>query len=156
MRLKTLWLFCCCALITCHQPLKKWYLTIEDIIFEETKKQPKTYNNRNKGCNEPLAYAPDTSHLDHFPICYIRVNMHFMNHSDSTKNFKESAVLTYAKAFLKAAESNLIARKKLAIPPNNKLPGLPKLYRYVLTPLPDDPNDTGVYCHYDDDIVLFY
>ena len=149
--------FCWISLSTCQPQMKQWFLKKEDITFEESKEppRPRGYRVAKKGINDPLNYVPDTSYLDHFPMRNIRVNVHFMNHTDSTKNFPESQVLQYTKEFLKAAESNLIARKKPAIPPNNDLPGLPKMYRYVLTPKPDDPNDTGVYCHYDDELYYF-
>jgi len=127
---------------------------MEDIAFEEATQRPRNYNSK-QGCNAPLSYAPDTSHLDHFPMRYIRVNMHYMNHTDSTKNFNEAEALSFTKRYLKSATNDLKKLTKPAIPPNNNLPALPKQYRYVLTPLPDDPNDTGVYCHYDDDLFFF-
>lgn len=140
---------------TCQQPLQKRFLKMEDISFVEApKKQPKSYNQKT-GCNAPLSYAPDLEHLNHTPMRYIRVNVHFMNHTDSTKNFNEAEAVRYAKGLLKAGESTLTQLIKPAIPPNNDLPGLPKLYRYVLTPQPDVPNDVGVYCHYDDDLYYF-
>ncbi len=139
---------------TCQPKMKQWFLKMEDIAFEAGAQQPRKYN-RQKGCNAPLSYAPDTSHLDHFPMRYIRVNVHYMNHTDSTKNFNEAEALSFTKRYLKSATNDLKKLTKPAIPPDNNLPALPKQYRYVLTPLPDDPNDTGVYCHYDDDLFFF-
>ncbi len=156
-RSKTLFfvLFCWVAFSTCQPKVKQWFLKMEDINFEESVRKPKTYNRRNAGCNAPLSYAPDTNYIDHYPMRYIRVNMHFMNHSDSTKNFNEGAAVKFAKNYLRAVEHELIKKTKPAIPPNNDLAALPKRYRYVLTPKPDDPNDTGVYCHYDDELFFF-
>ncbi len=158
MRQKTLFLvlFSWITFSTCQPKVKQWFVKTEDISFVETeKKRPKKYNGRKKGCNAPLSYAPDPVHLDHSPMRYIRVNMHFMNHTDSTKNFNEVAAVTFAKKLLKAAEHDLKKLIKPAIPPNNQIPALPKQYKYVLTPLPNDPKDTGVYCHYDDDLYYF-
>jgi len=147
---------CCCLLISaCRPKVKQWFVKMEDITFVEKKKKPQKYNGRQKGCNAPLVYAPDPENLEHAPMRYIRVNMHFMNHSDSTKNFNEAAAVTFAKKYLNAAEHDLKKMRKLAIPPNNQIPALPKQYKYVLTPLPDDPTDVGVYCHYDDDLYFF-
>ena len=158
MRQKTLFLvlFSWITFSTCQPKVKQWFIKMEDISFVETeKKKPKSYNGRKKGCNAPLSYAPDPAHLDHSPMRHIRVNVHFMNHSDSTKNFNEAAAVTFAKKYLRAAEHDLKKQIKPAIPPNNQIPALPKQYKYVLTPLPDDPTDVGVYCHYDDDLYYF-
>lgn len=148
-------LLCGTSFIACQPKVKQWFLKMEDITFIEDEKQSNKRNNINQGCNKPLSYAPDPAHLNHFPMRNIRVNMHFMNHSDSTKNFNEAAAVKFAKSYLHAATHDLKKLKKLAIPPNNTIPALPKRYRYVLTPKPDDPNDTGVYCHYDDDLFFF-
>jgi len=139
----------------CQPKVTQWFLKMEDITFEESERTPRTYNNRNKGCNSPLSYVPDTNYIDHFPMRYIRVNMHFMNHSDSTKNFNEGEAVKFAKSYLRTVEQELIKQVKPAIPPNNDLLALPKRYRYVLTAKPGDPKDTGVYCHYDDDLYFF-
>lgn len=157
MRQKTLFLvlFSWMIFSTCQPKVKQWFLKMEDISFIETKKKPQKYSGRNKGCNAPLSYAPDPANLDHFPMRHIRVNMHFMNHTDSTKNFNEAAAVTFAQKYLKATQSDLEKLIKPAIPPNNEIPALPKRYKYVLTPLPDDPTDTGIYCHYDDDLYYF-
>jgi len=158
MRQATLFLvlFSWITFSACQPKVKQWFVKMEDITFVETeKKGPRKYDGRKKGCNAPLSYAPDPTHLDHSPMRYIRVNMHFMNHTDSTKNFNEAAAVTFAEKYLKAAEHDLKKLKKLAIPPNNQIPALPKQYKYVLTPLPDDPTDKGVYCHYDDDLYYF-
>ena len=155
-RLKTLIWVLLLGLIfgTCQPKAKQWFLKMEDISFEEEVLQPRNYN-KNNGCNASLSYAPDSSHLDHFPMRYIRVNVHYMNHTDSTKNFNETEAISFTKKYLHAVEHDLKRGIKPAIPPNNNLPALPKQYRYVLTPKPDDPNDTGVYCHYDDDLFFF-
>ncbi len=149
-------LFSWITFATCQPKVKQWFVKVEDISFVEKKEEkPQRYTGRQKGCNAPISYAPDPAHLDHSPMRYIRVNMHFMNHTDSTKNFNEAAAITFAEKYLKAAEHDLKKLKKLAIPPNNQIPALPKQYKYVLTPLPNDPTDKGVYCHYDDDLYYF-
>lgn len=127
---------------------------MEDIEFIEdrNKRHPLGVD---RSCKDPLSYIPDTSHLDHFSVRYIRVNMHFMNHSDSTRNFRETEVLSFARAYIEAANADLRQQQKLAIPPRNSIPALPKLYQYVLCPATDAPSDTGVYCHYDDELYYF-
>ncbi len=156
----TLWgrawglMVCFLLFATCQPSMQKWFLKMEDISFVNGEEKSRPSNSK-APCGDPNFYIPDTNYLAHTPIQHIRVNFHYMNNRDSTKNFSEAQVLEYTRGLLKAAESRLIQKNKPWIPPNNNLPGLPKLYRYVLTPLPDDPNDTGVYCHYDDDLFYF-
>ena len=157
MQLKTSLLLLLTLLIfgTCQLPLQKRFLTKEDISFVESPDVVKSGPPRRSVCRDYLSYVPDTNHLDHSPIRYVRVNVHFMNHTDSTQNFREKDVDDFAKKLLKAAQYDLTKDKKPWLPPSIDLPALPKQYRYVLTPLPGDPNDTGVYCHYDDDLYYF-
>lgn len=157
LRSKTLFvvLFCWITFSTCQPKVRQWFLRLEDITFEKSEQKPKTFNNRNSVCSTPLSYVPDTNYIDHFPMRYIRVNIHFMNHSDSTKNFNGEEAIKFARNYLRAVAHELIKQTKPAIPPNNDLPALPKRYRYVLTPKPDDLNDMGIYCHYDDDLFFF-
>jgi hypothetical protein len=140
---------------SCQKSLHKWFVKMEDIQFLEEEVELPNKMNSKSACNAPLSYAPDTNYLAHLPIRYIRVNVHFMNDTDSTKNFNEAEAVHFAKSLLKAAESDILRLTKLAIPPNNQIPALPKRYRYVLTPKPDDPNDTGIYCHYDKELFFF-
>ena len=139
---------------TCQMTAHKWFLKMEDISFEKNEGSGSTISLVNH-CNMPLSYVPDTNFIDQYLIRYVRVNIHFMNHTDSTRNFREERGIPFAKALLEAANKDLEKRIKLAIPPNNKIPALPKLYRYVLSPRVDIPGDTGIYCHYDDDLFYF-
>ena len=63
----------------CSTPLRSHFIQAQDIeqlpnSYEDINTDP---NNRKR--IDPLAYAPDTSHLDHTPMKYIRMNFHFMN-----------------------------------------------------------------------------
>ncbi|MEM6316671.1 MAG: M43 family zinc metalloprotease [Bacteroidota bacterium] len=142
-------------LLTCRSTEKAYFARATDITFQTIEGAPTSFNKRTKGCLETQSYEPDTAHLAHFPMRYVRVNMHFMNHPDSSKNFNGAEAVKFAKSYLHALEHDLKRRKKLAIPPNNQIPALPKRYRYVLTPKPNDPDDMGVYCHYDTDLYYF-
>lgn len=106
-------------------------------------------------CRDYLAYAPDTLHLNHVPMKYIRVNVHFMNSSDSTRNFNGSEGIKKAQALIYAANRDIERNHKLYLPLGNDIPALPPQYRLKITPRPDDPDDTGVYFHYDEDLYYY-
>lgn len=106
-------------------------------------------------CNDYLSYAPDTLHLDHSPMKYLRVNVHFMNSSDSTRNFNYPEGLQKAHDLINAANHDIETNDKLYLPPGNDIPALPPQYRLKITPRPGDPEDTGVYFHYDDELYYY-
>lgn len=114
----------------------------------------KTQWRSNKCCADVESYIPDTSLLNHSPMYYLRVNVHFMNPDSGGVNAEGEEALRYARDLIFHANRDIRTNKKLFLPYGNNLPNLPPQYRLVLTPKPDEPNDTGVYQHYDDS--LFY
>jgi hypothetical protein len=106
-------------------------------------------------CADYLSYAPDTLHLDHTPMKYIRVNVHFMNASDSTRNFNFPEGIQKAHDLINAANHDIETNDKLFLPPGNDIPALPPQYRLKITPRSDDPEDPGVYFHYDDELYYY-
>lgn len=139
---------------TCSPTIQSKFLTAD--LLE---KQPSAYENPAKTnsafCDNSLHYAPDTAHIDHTPMKYIRVNVHFMNSTDSSQNFNGEKGIKYAKALISYANLPLKDNKKMFLPKGNNTPVLPVRYEYVLTPATDDPNDEGVYFHYDDELFYF-
>lgn len=139
---------------TCTPKIQSMFL-----ITEILEKQPSAYDNPAKTnsefCNNALNYAPDTAHLDHTPMKYIRVNVHFMNSSDSSQNFNGKEGIEYAKSLIKYSNLPLKDNKKMFLPKGNNTSVLPVQYEYVLTAATDDPSDKGVYFHYDDDLFFF-
>jgi len=116
-------------------------------------KEPHQQNSR--PCYKYLNYAPDTGHLEFTPMKYIRVNMHFMNSSDSLRNLSEKAGIAYAKQMLQATNHALNNNVKSLLPKGNDLDVLPTRYEYILTPRPNDPDDDGIYFHYDDECYYY-
>ena len=92
-------------------------------------------------CNDYEAYIPDTSHLDHTPIKYVRINVHWVNNRDSSVNFVGEEAVEFTKLLLHASNYNLIGNKKLWLPNGNDIPLLPIQYRLVLAGRPGDPDD---------------
>ena len=127
--------------------------------YDLLEQRPSAYDNPLKTnstlCDDALNYAPDTAHLEHTPMKYIRVNVHFMNSSDSSQNFNGAEGIEYAKSLIRYSNIPLRDNKKMFLPKGNETPVLPLRYEYVLTPATDDPNDEGVYFHYDDELFYF-
>lgn len=142
------------SMMTCSPTIQSAFLTSDRLD-----KQPSAYENPVKTnatlCDNALHYAPDTAHLDHTAMKYIRVNVHFMNASDSSQNFNGAEGIQYAKDLIYHANIPLRNNKKMFLPKGNNTAVLPLRYEYVLTPATDDPNDKGVYFHYDDELFYF-
>lgn len=122
---------------------------------EDQKAMRSKFRNHARGCRDALAYAPDTSHLDHRPMRYIRVNVHFVNSLDSSKNFIGKAATTFAKNIINNVNEDLSKNAKMFLPLGNNTPVLPTQYRLKLTRKKNETHDTGVYCHFDDELCFY-
>ncbi|MCB9284829.1 MAG: hypothetical protein H6563_12200 [Lewinellaceae bacterium] len=139
--------------LACTPRMQSHFASAEDM---EKWQEPAATRSAGFGpCSDYLAYAPDTLHLDHTPMKYLRVNVHFMNASDSTRNFNFPEGIQKAQALINAANRDIETNKKLFLPIGNDIPALPLQYRLKLTPRPGDPDDTGVYFHYDDELYYY-
>ena len=112
-------------------------------------------SNENECCREYLSYTPDTNYLDHTPMQYIRVNVHLMNSTSKAHNFDGASGEWFAKKLIQAANHDIETNDKLWLPYGNDIPNLPPRFRLKLTPRPNDPNDNGIYFHYDDDLYYY-
>lgn len=102
--------------------------------------------------SDPQAYLPDTLHLTHTPVRYLRVNFHFMNSSDSTRNFSEKQSRVFVHDLLHVMQILFDTNIKLWLPADNHIPVIPVNIKYVLTG--QKTGDDGIYHHYDD--ALYY
>jgi len=75
-----------------------------------------------------------------------------MNSSDGRYNMPKEEVNAYAHEWVKVANSNLERNMKMFLPAGNDTPLLPIPYRYVISPDPSVPGDSGVYYHIDDEL----
>lgn len=141
-----------CALFSCTPRLQKRFCTIHDVRKMEVGERPQRPRNPSY---EFSSYVPDTNHIDHFPMKYIRVNFHLMNSKDSLHHYDEVTGKAWALEYLKAVNYALNKNVKALLPEGNDLPVLPVRYQYVLTPKPYDPQDSGIYFHYDDDLYYY-
>lgn len=138
----------------CAPKLKTWFLQSSDIQSFTTTNQAQSLH-RASSCNDFLAYAPDTAHLDHTPMKYVRVNFHWMNMSDSLHNFNGQEAIDFTHQLLEAINKDLETNHKMFLPHNNNTPVLPTQYRFVLAPRANDPKDNGIYFHYDDKLAPY-
>ncbi len=106
-------------------------------------------------CGHYEAYEPDTNHLDHFPVRYIRINFHWMNSADGSKNLKEDEARKFTLELYKAINYAMSNNKKMYLPHRNNTPCLPTRIQYLLTPDPQQPGDDGIYFHYDDNLYYY-
>lgn len=139
---------------SCTPKLERAFLTSTTL-----EQRSSTYENPLKTnstlCNDALNYAPDTTHLDHTTMKYIRVNVHFMNSADSSKNFNADEGIKYAQQLIYYSNLPLKDNKKMFLPEGNTTAALPVKYTYVLTPATKSPEDKGVYFHYDEELYYF-
>ncbi len=108
-----------------------------------------------RGCTHESAYRPDPKHIDHMPIKVLRVNLHFMNSSDSSRNFVGEQALAFGRALIAEANMDLDTNRQMWLPRGNDTQVLPQRYRYVLSPSAGFESDSAIYCHFDDDLYFF-
>ncbi len=138
----------------CTPTLEKMYLTDNMLIKQESELDDPNIKN-SALCNDALNYAPDLAHIDHTPMKYIRVNVHFMNSEDSSKNLYGDAAYDYASKLIYYANLPLAKNDKMFLPEGNNTPTLPLRYKYVLYKQPNIKGDNGVYDHFDDELYFF-
>lgn len=89
------------------------------------------------------------------PVKYLRLNFHFLNSTDSSRNYGGDEARRIVRELLVSANNDLAHNYQMWLPYGNHTPVLPIGFRYVLTPDPDLPGDDGVYCHYDDEVCYY-
>ena len=141
--------------IMCTPKLEMMFLTKETLKTESIVLEKENKTRVTDACNDALNYAPDTLHLNHTPMKYVRVNVHFMNSADSSQNLHDEAAYKYAKDLIYYANLPLAKNDKMFLPVGNTNPALPIRYKYVLYNQPHIEGDNGVYCHFDDELYFF-
>ncbi len=142
----------CFVLWGCTPQLTSRFATFEDLVLKPDSDQSESFNKRRNDCRDPLAYAPDTNNLAATPVKYIRLNVHFMNSSDSSSNYYGREAEKFAWGMVQTANETIGRNKKMLLPPGNDTPVLPPRYQYVLT---GRPGEKGVYSHFDDELYYY-
>lgn len=114
---------------------------------ESSQQRPKKYD-------ESL-FIPDTNYLDHFPMQEVRVNLHFMNTTDTLFRYNGAEGVKYGQDLVYYANSQLNKNRKSSLTPSGmEVPTLPTRYylKLVNKPGTDKP---AVYFHYDDELYWY-
>lgn len=143
-RFSYLWILAAFLLFGCNKVIKKEYLKSLKVV-------PTEYENTVRACRDQLNYIPDSNHIDHTPIKYVKVNFHVVCNSEGEGNFDEKTGRVFINEVYDAMNDKLGRNKKMNLPPGNNTPVLPMRYRLQLTGQPDQPDDDGIYFHNDDD-----
>lgn len=109
----------------------------------------------NSCCNEQQSYQPDTLHPTHQPPRIVRINVHWLNNSRRTANLDDWRAVNYTRGLIDAANYALANNRAMWLPHMNNTPVLPIGIQYELTGRPGDPNDDGIYFHYDDNLYEY-
>lgn len=136
----------CFVFASCNKKITKEYITACQNL-------PST-EDQTGCCNDEQSYIPDPEHINHTPIKYLRLNFHIMCKEDGTANFDEISGRVFINQVMEAANDKLGRNKQMNLPPGNNTPVIPLQYRYILTPRPGDPDDDGIYFHYDDELYF--
>ncbi len=151
-------IFCLVFLYACNKQLVPVFVVGDEVEWLEENPNEKGLSGKTSSrlaCQDFEAYAPDSARLDEFPMRYVRVNVHIITDSLEKHNFNEKEGRLFAKELVKHANWRLEKNKQMHLPKGNSTPALPTRFRYVLTGLEDDPNDTGVYFHKDNELFFF-
>ncbi len=142
------------SVFSCQRKLQSHFCTITDI-----REMPESYNETTlkttTKCRDTDAYAPDTTRLSHFPIKYVKLNIHFVNASDSSKNYVGKEAIEFAQNMVSNCNIDLRKNAKMHLPLNNDTPVLTTQLRLKIVPSTNDPNDLGIYFHFDDEIAYY-
>ncbi len=94
-------------------------------------------------------YIPWNGESQITPMRTIRVNFHFMNSRDSSKNLHGEAAIAFAQRLIEEANSDLGNNQPMRLPLGNHTPVLDPLIRYEIERRKD--GSPAIYQHYDDD-----
>ncbi len=144
----------CLYACTSSQKISKTFITGDNVAVNETSKKGTISSASQKICREYLNYAPDTLHLDHSPMRWIRVNFHFVDSEEGGINFSGEKGLEFSKLLLEISNKKLLKNAKMHLPANNDTPVLPAQYQYVLSGIEGDKTDNGIYFHQDAELFL--
>ncbi|MBP9077854.1 MAG: hypothetical protein KBG02_13390 [Haliscomenobacter sp.] len=103
-------------------------------------------------CAAQENYLPDSIDLRLYPTRRLRVNVHFMNSSDSAHNYPEEEAYRFVEGLLVSANKDLRENNPSWLPHRNQIPVFPVGYEMVLSA---QPGDRGIYFHYDDALCYY-
>lgn len=129
------------------QKTEKRFAVRSDVVIDSSGKKMNS-----QVCNNPLNYIPDSLFPQLTPMRLVRINVHVIQDSNGKHNFSETEGIKWVKQLVEDANTRLYANKKMNLPKDNTTPVYPVPFRYVLTGVPGDPDDDGIYFHRDDSL----
>ncbi len=151
MRMKYFFLLGILFCLSCSKKINAAFLDI-DAETALAKSQDLVTTDR-RACYESSSYVMDTLRKDHSPMRHLRVNFHFMNALDGTKNFSEDSGRIFVHKLLNVMQILFDTNIKLWLPKDNDIPVIPVNIKYILTG--DARSKDGIYFHYDDDLYYY-
>ena len=134
---------------------QKWFPAKKIIRREASASADQRPRRLNIVYRNPEHYVPDTAYLQHSPIRYLRLNVHFMNTRSRAYNYEGEEAIRLAKDLIYYANLDLQKNHKLWQPYRNNLPVIQPRYQYELTASSPGAPDHGVYFHYDDTLSFY-
>ncbi len=152
---------CLIGLLACTPKRVTRFATSQDIwrvvdspVDSSSQRGPRIVSFRPDTYGTYRDYIPDTSNLDHYPVREIRINVHFMNTTDSASNYYGKEAREFVYGWLLSANKDLKENNQSWLPYGDPLPLIPTRLKLSLTTHPDYPEAGGVYSHFDNE--LFY
>lgn len=144
------------GITSCQKKYKKAFLN--QVVVQDYQNIPAPYNapdaKRKNPCRDQANYIPNPEYIDHTPVKHIRVNFHIMCNEKRINTFTEPRWRAYIVHIMKITNRKLKSNKKMNLPPGNNTPVIEQRYQYRLFGLPDDPEDDGIYFHYDNELYF--
>ena len=143
----------CCLVLSCTKKVN----SLQYATQEQIQKSAIVTSNKKERCDclDPNNYAPDERFPQFEDVKYIRVNFHYPNSSDRSKNFTGSDAVNYSKSLLDSGNSKLRTNKKMNLPEGNSTPVYNANYQYVLQKDNSTKSGYAVYEDIDDENWYF-
>ncbi|MEO5674309.1 MAG: M43 family zinc metalloprotease [Chitinophagales bacterium] len=123
------------------------FATIADVTIDSSKRRIIS-----RSCSEGSSYLPDSLHPEYTPMFYVRINVHVMQDAIGQNNFSEGEGRKWVRQMVQDANQRLGNNTRMMLPHGHDNPALPVPFRFVLTGVPNNSNDDGIYFHADDSL----
>ena len=106
-------------------------------------------------CLSSANFEIDSTHLDFWPIKYVRLGLHVIDRTSRPFSFDSINGPKQLRTLIRMSNEILESRQYLLLPKGNNYPPLTTRMRYVIAPDADISKD-GIYFHYDEEIPYHY
>lgn len=137
-----------CVFLACSTQKKFSPISSESYQLDN----PGTKLKKGSSCRHYSKYIPYPDSIRFVPERRVRVIFHIMDSTGAKQNFSYEEAVPYFTRLLDICNDRYASNAKLQLPVGNDIPVLPMQIRLELSPLTDDPEDTGIYMHYDDEL----